>query len=57
MRSGPARLERLLGPDIEGQEILTSSEIRAVLLRRDAVRRHLDALIATHGEPKVLVFP
>jgi hypothetical protein len=56
-RLGQARLERLLGPDVDGQEILTTSEIRAVLLRRDAVRRHVDALIAAHGEEKVLVFP
>jgi hypothetical protein len=56
-RLGQAKLERLLGPDVDGQEILTTSEIRAVLLRRDAVRRHVDALIALHGEAKVLVFP
>ncbi len=52
-----ARLERLLGPDVDGQEILTASEIRAVLVRRDIARRHIDALATEYGESKVLVFP
>jgi hypothetical protein len=51
------RLERVLGPDAEGQEILTSSEIRAVVARREVLQRHVAALVATHGAPNVLVFP
>jgi hypothetical protein len=52
-----AGLGRLLGPDLDGQEILTSSEIRAVVLRREALQRHVRALFAARGEPNVLAFP
>ncbi|HEY0710790.1 MAG TPA: hypothetical protein VGG33_28555 [Polyangia bacterium] len=52
-----ARLERVLGPDAAGQEILTSSEIRAVVARREVLQRHVAGLVAAHGESNVLVFP
>ncbi len=38
-------------------EILTPSEIRAVVARRDAVRRHVETLALAYGENNVLVFP
>jgi hypothetical protein len=38
-------------------EILTPSELRAVVARRDVVKRYVESLIALHGEPNVLVFP
>jgi hypothetical protein len=59
-------LERITMPELERifsedraspYEILTSSEIRAVVARRDAVRRHIDLLAAAHGEKAVLAFP
>ncbi len=50
-------LQRLLGPDIDGQDILTLSEIRAVIARREFVQRHVSSLVALHGEANVLVFP
>lgn len=56
-RLSESRLAHLLGPDVEGQEILTSSEIRAVVARREAVQHRVEGLIATHGEANVLVFP
>ncbi|HEY0713615.1 MAG TPA: hypothetical protein VGF45_13130 [Polyangia bacterium] len=51
------RLERILGPDAEGQEILTTSEIRAVVARREALQRHVADLVTAHGEANVLIFP
>jgi hypothetical protein len=38
-------------------EILTKPEIRAVVARRDHVRRHIDGLLARHGPSEVLYFP
>jgi hypothetical protein len=38
-------------------EILTPLEMRAVVNRRDAVKKHIDGLVALYGEPNVLVFP
>jgi hypothetical protein len=38
-------------------EILTKPEMRAVVARRDYVRRYLDALLAVHGPAEVLYFP
>jgi len=38
-------------------EILTAAEMRAVVSRRDVVKKHIDGLIAMYGEPNVLVFP
>ena len=51
------RLERLLGKDADGQEILTVAEIRAVVSRREALQRYVSTLLATQGEANVLVFP
>ena len=51
-------LERILAqasPD--DYQILTPSEIRAVVARRDLVRRHIDGLVASYGPRNVLVFP
>jgi hypothetical protein len=38
-------------------EILTPGEMRAVVARRDVVKKHVEALVATYGEPAVLAFP
>jgi hypothetical protein len=51
-------LAQVLAQASEGEyEILTKPEIRAVVSRRDYVRKHIDSLIATHGAPAVLYFP
>jgi hypothetical protein len=51
-------LERILGEDAgHPMEILTEPEIRAVVARRDVVRRYIDDLIAQYGVKNVLVFP
>lgn len=53
------QLEQTLADSAGGDphEILTAAEIRAVVARRDVVRRHIDALSALHGSHNVLVFP
>lgn len=38
-------------------EILTPVEMRAVVARRDAAKKHIEGLVALYGESKVLVFP
>ena len=38
-------------------EILTPSEMRAVVARRDVIKKHIEDLVALYGEPNVLVFP
>ena len=38
-------------------EILTAAEMRAIVARRDVVKKHIDGLIAMYGEPNVLLFP
>jgi hypothetical protein len=38
-------------------ELLTGGEIAAVIARRDLILDYVDALIAEHGEDKVLAFP
>jgi hypothetical protein len=38
-------------------EILTPSEMRAVVARRDVIKRHVEGLVAAHGESAVLAFP
>ena len=50
-------LQRLLGPDDDGQEILTTSEIRAVVARREALQRHVRGLLADYDEAVVFPFP
>jgi hypothetical protein len=53
-----AELRAALVPDGGAFELLlTDSEIRAVLGRRDAALAHIDRLIARHGEDAVLAFP
>jgi hypothetical protein len=57
-RISALRLEQVLRESgVEPHEILTPAEIRAVVARRDVVRRHIDALSALHGSNNVLVFP
>ncbi len=41
----------------EPAPLLSEAEIEAVLGRRDQALKHVDALIAQHGEGRVLVFP
>jgi hypothetical protein len=51
-------LERILAQASPDEyQILTASEIRAVVARRDLVRRHIDGLVASYGTRNVLVFP
>jgi hypothetical protein len=51
-------LERILGQDSGGAaRILTPAEIRAVVARRDIVRRYIDDLIAQYGVKNVMSFP
>jgi hypothetical protein len=50
-------LQRVLGHDIDGLEILTNSEIKAVIARRETLQRHVKALLATHDEAEVFAFP
>jgi hypothetical protein len=50
-------LKRMLGPDADGQEILTVSEIRAVVARREAIQRHVRALLLDYDEAAVFPFP
>jgi hypothetical protein len=51
-------LAQVLAQASEGEyEILTKPEIRAVVSRRDYVRRYIDGLVASHGAPEVLYFP
>lgn len=52
-------LERLLAhePEAAAQPILTASEMRAVVARRDAAKRHIEGLVAAYGPQKVLLFP
>jgi hypothetical protein len=57
-RVSVSTLERVLAEDRSTPyEILTPSEIRAVVARRDAIKRHIDLLATTHGEKTVLAFP
>jgi hypothetical protein len=51
-------LTHVLAQASEGDyEILTKPEIRAVLGRRDYVRKYIDGLVATYGASEVLYFP
>jgi predicted transcriptional regulator YheO len=53
-----ATLEQELAAEKDSPyEILTPLEMRAVVARRDAVKKHIDGLVALYGEPNVLVFP
>jgi hypothetical protein len=51
-------LERELAQASEGEyEILTKPEIRAVVSRRNYVRKYIDGLVASHGAAETLYFP
>jgi hypothetical protein len=51
-------LERMIHDEKDSPyEILTPSEIRAVVARREYIKRHIDTLVAMYGEPRVLAFP
>jgi len=51
-------LERVLAQaGQDDYQVLTPSEIRAVVARRDLVKRHIDGLSASYGQRNVLVFP
>jgi hypothetical protein len=51
-------LERLMSAgDAAGEEILTATEIRAVVARRETVRRYIAELIDQYGAKSVLFFP
>jgi hypothetical protein len=43
--------------DAAGEEILTAAEIRAVVARRETVRRYIAELIDQYGPKSVLFFP
>jgi hypothetical protein len=51
-------LQQLLAQEKDSPyEILTLSEMRAVVARRDVVKKHVEGLVAVYGEPAVLAFP
>lgn len=51
-------LARILAQASEGDyEVLTKAEIRALVARRDGVRRYIDGLAARHGGQEVFYFP
>jgi hypothetical protein len=51
-------LQHLLAQEKDSPyEILTPSEMRAVVARRDVVKKHVEGLVALYGEPAVLSFP
>lgn len=57
-RVSVVRLEQVLAQETDSPyEILTPSEMRAVVARRDAAKKHIDGLVALYGERNVLVFP
>jgi hypothetical protein len=57
-RISETTLGQVLAQAAEGEyEILTKPEIRAVVSRRDYVRRYIGGLVATHGAQEVLYFP
>jgi hypothetical protein len=51
-------LERLMGVgEAAGEEILTAAEVRAVVARKELVRRYVAELIDQYGAKSVLFFP
>jgi hypothetical protein len=54
--TGPA-LARLMAEEGDVQEVLTPSEIRAVVARRSVIERHVEAMASLYGEANVLAFP
>ena len=52
-----ADLEAALGNDPTFGALLTPQQVRAVMQRRDHILRHVDKMIAMHGEDAVLSLP
>jgi hypothetical protein len=51
-------LQQLLAQEKDSPyEILTAGEMRAIVARRDVVKKHVEDLVAMYGEPAVLAFP
>ena len=50
-------LEQLMSEAGDQQEVLTRSEIRAVVARRAVIERHIATLAGLYGEANVLAFP
>jgi hypothetical protein len=50
-------LERLMSHEDDPENVLTASEIRAVVARREFLQRHIDSLAGSYGEVDVLAFP
>ncbi len=51
------QLERVMAGGDDTEDVLTPSEIRAVVARREAAQRHIEALASFYGEPEVIAFP
>jgi hypothetical protein len=57
-RISEVTLGQVMAQAAEGEyEILTKPEIRAVVSRRDYVRRYIEGLVQAHGAQEVLYFP
>lgn len=58
-RLDPGSVQRAIAeePSAAAHEILTPGEIRAVVARRDVVKRHIDHLAMQFGAKNVLAFP
>lgn len=53
-----ADLQRAIAPEADGAAaLLTDSQLRGVLARRDTLSRYVDALVAEHGADQVFAFP
>ena len=50
-------LERLMSEEGDPEDLLTASEIRAVVARREFVQRHVEGLAGFYGDDDVLTFP
>jgi hypothetical protein len=50
-------LEKLMSGEDDREDVLTPSEIRAVVARREVAQRHIETLASAYGEADVLAFP
>jgi hypothetical protein len=50
-------LSRLMLGEVDGHDVLTPSEIKAVVARRQAAQRHIATIAGQFGEANVLLFP
>lgn len=51
-------LQRAIAPDADGPEpLLSESQLRGVLRRRDTLVQYVDALVSIHGAEEVFYFP